>query len=48
MFTIESFHQSLSRHPEGRDPYLNSLLALTKLTPAQIHTLTGDMIWLEW
>lgn len=48
MFTIETFHKSLSKNPERRDPYLNSLFALTKLTSTQIQALTSDMIWMDW
>jgi hypothetical protein len=48
MPTVETFHKSLSMRPECRDSYLNSLTALTRLTPSQIHALTGDMIWMDW
>lgn len=48
MFTFETFHKLLSKHPERRGYYIHSLSALTKLLPSQIHALTSDMIWLDW
>jgi len=48
MLTIQTFRKSLVAGPGRRGPYLKSLSALTKLTPSQIHTLTSEMIWLDW
>jgi len=47
MSAMQIFHKSLSA-PIKRDTYRKALIALTKVSPAQLSAITKDLAWQSW
>lgn len=48
MSKMMKFHKLLSASFESQDPYLQALRAFTKINPARLAAMTGDLGWQEW
>ena len=48
MSNMKKFQISLSAASEDQGPYLKALIALTKVSPAQLAAMTNDLGWQAW
>ncbi len=48
MSNMQTFHEMLTNTPNGRDHYVDTLVAITKANHDQLNELSSDLIWQTW
>ncbi|HSK88006.1 MAG TPA: hypothetical protein VK880_06615 [Anaerolineales bacterium] len=48
MKTANSFYKMLTETPPGKDPYRDTLAAVTRSTRPQLIALSSDLAWQTW
>ncbi|MFH1523919.1 MAG: hypothetical protein ABIF04_03050 [Chloroflexota bacterium] len=48
MLNMQTFYALLTKPFEKRDPYLDVMVALTKVDRAQMSALESDLAWQQW
>lgn len=48
MTNVNAFYKMLTETPLGKDPYWDTLTAMTRSTRPQLHALSSDLAWQTW